>query len=168
MLETIPTYRMILNSDSFLPDNNPGKNYVEMACELPNFQNIHRKQEMSFLPADKHEWYYRTQLLLEVKRFCREMLHNCAIGSEPYEHILRGTNWNDYTKLIADNRVQYFKYLVLNDLQQYGLYKRYLKEDIARSVTINDIKLHLRKYAVMLKLFELVNEDYQRLKSMYY
>lgn len=167
MLETIPTYRITLNPDSFLRENNSGKTYVELACELPNFQNIHRKQEMSFLPIDKHEWYYHTQLLLEVKRFCREMLHNCAINAEPNEQILKGTNWKELSALISENQIHFFKYLVSKDLEHYGLYKGYLKNDIARSVTVEEVKSHLRKYTVMSKLFRMANEDYQRLKSMY-
>lgn len=147
MLESIPTYRIILNPNSFLVENNIGKSLIEMACELPNSHNIHRKQEMRFLPVERHKWYYKSQLLLEIKRFCREMLHNCTIDSEPYESILKGNNWNELIRLIDNNQVIFFKYLIINDLEKFRLFKGHLKEDIDKANTIKEINLHLRKYA---------------------
>lgn len=167
MLESIPTYRMILNPESYLPEKNPGKPIIELVCELPNSENINRKKELGFKPVESHESYYRAHLLLETKRFCREMLYNCSIEREPYEQILREGSLDNLYQVILKFQLSFFKYLILHDVKHFKLTKGHLEKELYEATSVEEIKKLLRRYTIATPLFRKVNEEYLKLKSMY-
>lgn len=158
---------MTLIPESYFLEANKDKKIVDLICELPNTGNEHRKKELLIKPIDQHENYYNAHLLLETKRFSREMLHLCALDVSAYESILRSSNLMEIFTIIKKFRVTFFRYLVLRDLESYRLFRGNMEIEIKAANTIDEMQKHIKKYGVLSKLIRKMEEDYKRLKSIY-
>jgi hypothetical protein len=145
MLEAIPIYRMVLKPESYLLQAQPVGQVIDMICELPNTDNEHRRRALSLLPREDHEKYYNARLLVETKRFIREMLYNCEINSVSYSPQLQGQDLYRLFDIISQLRVPFFRYLVLKDLNGYKLLKGYMQNEIEASKDVGEIQMHIRK-----------------------
>ncbi|HVX27179.1 MAG TPA: hypothetical protein VHB70_12600 [Parafilimonas sp.] len=135
MLETIPIYRMTLKPESYLLEFNKGKMIVDIICDLPNTQNEYRKKELLLRPLEHYETYYNGRLLLETKKFCREMLYRCSINVDGYESILRGNNIEKIFAIIEKFRIAFFKNLILKDIDHYKLLEVTCRKSLKQVLT---------------------------------
>lgn len=167
MLKTIPIYRMVLAPDSFVLQAHRKSNIIDLICELPNSINEHRRKALSLLPADQHESYYNARLLLETKRFIREMFQRCNVKDTEYIAMLQGQNWQPMFWLISLFRLPFFRCLILEDLQKFDLFKGYMEQEIKASTTVADIQKYIRKYGSMQKLIYNLTMECHQLRRIY-
>jgi hypothetical protein len=151
-LYKIPIYRMLLSPESFLIENNTNEALINLITQIPNYGNVNHVQILKLKNADFRRVYYNSQLLIETKVFCKQLLVETELINEGYKEIILGKDLNQLFSIIESNRIVFFKRIVINNLIEFKLDKGKLIEQIKNCNEIGEIIALLKSYLVLKKL----------------
>jgi len=162
MLQEIPIYRILFDPHSYLLINNPELSTALLLEQLPNSKNESHGSNILGKDKEQVEKYYEGRLLVETKKYCRELLTRSRKLTDEYDRILMNNDLEKIFQIIIRFQLLFFKILIFEDLKNCQLFKGRIKEEIEKANNIETIYKSLRKYGVYSKLVRCIKDNYNK------